>query len=101
MGLAILILFLLVLCSRGSEEKQKVDVEEPGGLSLVSIVPGGGPSDNINVPTFETKDAQLVVTPTELSLDNVVLGAQAEGILEEMNYRVRHARRLPLCGNER
>jgi hypothetical protein len=27
--------------------------------------------------------------------------AQAEGILEEMNYRVRHARRLPLCGNER
>ena len=79
-GIAIAILFLLVLCSKSSEQVQREQPVERKNFTLSSTI--GKTTDlKAEMPDFSVKGAELIVSPNEITFDNVVLGAQAEGVL--------------------
>lgn len=78
-GLIVLILFIMVLCSMRTKKQENVVREELPDFYVEDTL--GSSDSDVNMPEFGAKDAHLVITPPEVSLDNVVLGSQAEAVL--------------------
>ncbi len=79
LGLVVLILFIMVWCS---VRKKEPPVVPPTPIHPTTVEDTISDSQGGAVmPEFGVKGAQLVVTPTEISMDNVVLGSTAEAIL--------------------
>lgn len=79
LGLIVLLLFIMVLCSMRTKKEAPVVREEAPEYILNSTL--GDSESDVKLPEYGTQDAQLIVTPSEVFLDNVVLGSQAEAVL--------------------
>ncbi len=80
LGLIVLILFVAVLCSMRKKSTQVVQREDRPSFVVQSTF--GDDSDfSGTLPEFGVRNAQLVVTPDNVDLSQVVLGSQAEAAL--------------------
>ncbi len=80
LGLVVLILFVVVLCSQRKQETQVVQRDDRPSFVVGSTF-GDESSIDEKLPSFGVQNAQLVVTPSEVDLAQVVLGSQAEAVL--------------------
>ena len=79
LGLIVLILFITVLCSL--RPKKEIEVPRPIDPNYTLEKTTGTSENDGEVPQFGDQNAQLVVTPSEVVLENVVLGSLAESVL--------------------
>ena len=79
LGLIVLLLFIMVLCSMGRKKNKNVT---PTAIPDYTLESTTTPTDSDSeVPLFGAQDAHLSVTPNGVSLDGVVLGSLAEAVL--------------------
>lgn len=79
LGLIVLMLFITVLCSMRNKKDKPVVQEDTISYTLESTI--GDFDSNAHNPAFDIQGTQLVITPTEVSLPDVILGSQAEAAL--------------------
>ena len=79
LGLIVLILFIMVLCSL--RPKKKPDVPRPAPKDYTLVSPIDSSDLDTTVPQFGDQGSQLLVTPSEVVLDNVILGSSSESVL--------------------
>ncbi|MBQ4471917.1 MAG: TrbI/VirB10 family protein [Alphaproteobacteria bacterium] len=80
LGLIVFILFLLVLCSVRQKKNNNQQIRPVDDFSLASTVDDGSGKDS-RLPSFGVGGAELLVTPSEVSMDQVVLGGLGEAVL--------------------
>lgn len=79
-GLGLLLLFLLVLCSMQTEQTT-IRKKQIVGVGALENDMNNPHEEEIDAPDFQTGTATLQLIPAEISFDRVVLGSKAEAIV--------------------